>query len=47
MMIAIMLLKKANLVVNKQSVRKLFLDAEKVLKGESVENSDSEKGQSS
>ena len=37
----------STLVVNKQSVRKLFLDAEKVLKGESVENSDSEKGQSS
>ena len=37
----------STLVVNKQSVRKLFLDAEKVLNGESVENSDSEKGQSS
>ena len=37
----------STLVVNKQSVRKLFLDAEKVLKGENVENSDSEKGQSS
>ena len=40
MMITITLLKK-------ESVRKLFLDAEKVLNGESVENSDSEKGQSS
>lgn len=37
----------STLAVNKQSVRKLFLDAEKVLKGESVENDDSERGQSS
>lgn len=36
----------ATLIVNKQSVRKLFLDAEKVQKGESVENTNKEKAES-